>query len=171
MIKQTSHDSCLLPCYQLKVVTIPWNTCIQNLQGQLRKEEGGKSLALARVLRWWCTEFGKTILMQSASTILQLVVASTCSVWFPALHPLQTQNISCHMLHVCRSKKNMNIFLVAWLLIMTGRLVLRTLWAWSLTYSFKVGRSSWLFLEDSRASSHRVGFVHPRKICTFYFDS
>ena len=119
LLKQTSHDSCLLLCYQLKVVTIPWNTCIQNLQGQLRKEERGKSLALARVLPWWCTEFGKTILMQSASTTLQLVVASTCSVWFPALHPLQTQNISCHMLHVC----------IAWLLIMTGRLVLHTLWA------------------------------------------
>lgn len=160
------------------MVTIPWNTCIQNLQGQLRKEEGGKSLALARVLPWWCTEFGKTILMQSASTILQLVVASTCSVWFPALHPLQTQNIiySTYMQHVtlyynvtcCMyvdPRKYMNIFLTAWLLIMTGRLVLCTLWAQALACFLKVGRSSWLFLEDWRAFSHRVGFVHPRKIC------
>ena len=61
-------------------------------------------------------------------------------------------------------RKYMNIFLIAWLLIMTGRLVLWTQWA-ALTYSLKVGRSSWLSLEDWRASSDRVAFVHPRKIC------
>lgn len=62
-------------------------------------------------------------------------------------------------------RKYMNIFLTAWLLIMTGRLVLCTLWAQALACFLKVGRSSWLFLEDWRAFSYRVGFVHPRKIC------
>ena len=68
------------------------------------------------------------------------------------------------MLHAAYMKKKHEHFSDSLTAYNDREVGLCTLWAQALKHSLKVGKSSWRSLEDWRASSDRVGFVHPREI-------